>query len=258
VEYIALGRLLALSPGAGPKSRFARSVVRAFSASDVFCLLPQASGGGMSGAGNPSLLGISTKLMLARLALQLGVFTLFTALTVYVHAAPGFGFAGARHWRGLFGCMYATIALMFVRNIFRVVEYTQGYRGYLATHERFFYGFDFAPLILCFILFAGLNYGFWLGPSAHQRVPLFPIVPTHGAGAVSASPGAGSSAAANPPTGLKLITTPMTLYAARRAAGRHCKCCDAVRRAEASAVQGGGACCLACGCDYTVLQSVAH
>jgi hypothetical protein len=55
-----------------------------------------------------------------------------------------------------------------------------------------------------------------------------------------------------------LNITQMALHAAHRAAGRHCRCCDAVWRAEASAAQGGGACCLACDCGYTVLQSVAH
>ena len=44
----------------------------------------------------------------------------------------------------VFGALHATMVLVYIRNIFRIVEFSQGFYGYLATHEEFFYGFDFA------------------------------------------------------------------------------------------------------------------
>ncbi|KAJ9107644.1 hypothetical protein QFC21_001104 [Naganishia friedmannii] len=41
-----------------------------------------------------------------------------------------------------------------VRSIFRIAEYAQGYFGYLATHEGYFYCLDALPILLCIACFA--------------------------------------------------------------------------------------------------------
>jgi hypothetical protein len=43
--------------------------------------------------------------------------------------------------------------MLQIRCIFRFVEYTQGYDGYLASHEAFFYLLDALPLALAMLLF---------------------------------------------------------------------------------------------------------
>jgi hypothetical protein len=63
----------------------------------------------------------------------------------------------------------STIALQYIWNIFRVVEFAQGYAGHLATHEVYLYIFDFAPIYACFLFFTFMHYGFWLGPRAAAR-----------------------------------------------------------------------------------------
>jgi hypothetical protein len=43
-----------------------------------------------------------------------------------------------------------------IRSVFRTVELSQGYIGYLATHERFFLGLDTLPLwlgVTTFVIF---------------------------------------------------------------------------------------------------------
>lgn len=40
-----------------------------------------------------------------------------------------------------------------VRSFFRIAEYAQGYFGYLATHEGYFYALDALPIFLCIACF---------------------------------------------------------------------------------------------------------
>ena len=44
--------------------------------------------------------------------------------------------------------LYASSALILVRNIYRVVDVWQGYMGYLEKHETFFYAFDAALMLI--------------------------------------------------------------------------------------------------------------
>jgi hypothetical protein len=103
------------------------------------------------------------------LGAQLGFFFIFTCITVYTQTDEQFGYRGSKLFRGVFVALYATIALQFVRNVFRVIEFYYGYDGELATHELYLYIFDFAPIYACFLFFAFMHYGFWLGPDAAAR-----------------------------------------------------------------------------------------
>jgi hypothetical protein len=176
VDYICTGRLLAAAAaadadadadaphdttagGAGrasapsPRQRQsgARWVARLFTASDLLCLALQGAGGALCAA--PSTMQTGTRLLLVGLSLQLGFFTLYTAITVRVHRTK---FARDAAARPLFACLYATIALMYLRNVFRVVEFGTGYTGYLKTHEAFFYCLDCVPLWICFAVFTAM------------------------------------------------------------------------------------------------------
>ena len=44
--------------------------------------------------------------------------------------------------RSIVALLYASSALILVRNIYRCIEVWQGYTGYLQRHEAFFYVFD--------------------------------------------------------------------------------------------------------------------
>lgn len=66
----------------------------------------------------------------------------------------------------MFVGLYATTLLLHLRDIFRVVEFVQGFDGDLARNENMLYIFDFGPVYACFLLFTFLHPGFWLGPCA--------------------------------------------------------------------------------------------
>mmetsp|Transcript_28830 Transcript_28830/g.63520 ORF Transcript_28830/g.63520 Transcript_28830/m.63520 type:complete len:320 (-) Transcript_28830:905-1864(-) len=170
VEYVCLGKLLKLS-AAGRSSHLARWVAVLFTISDILCLALQGAGGGALSTADEASAELGRKLLLVGLFLQLFFFTLFTLLVIHVQRSERYGFRANARFYPVFWCLYSTIALMYVRNIFRVIEFAQGFRGYLATHEVFFYMFDFVPLFFCFVLFTVLHYGKYLGQSV-EELPL--------------------------------------------------------------------------------------
>lgn len=179
VEYITVAKLLALSAakqdnGDGKKSPAAilsKYVAWAFTASDVICCLLQGSGGALYV--NPETADLARLLLLIGLFAQLGFFSLFIGLLVYLQLSPRFGFRDEklRCARPVFVCLYTTTLLLHLRNIFRVIEFAQGFDGDLARQENMLYIFDFAPIFACFLLFTFMHYGFVLGPNgAAMRV----------------------------------------------------------------------------------------
>lgn len=42
------------------------------------------------------------------------------------------------------GCLYVVSALIVARSLVRIVEFTEGFQGYLISHEAFLYIFDAA------------------------------------------------------------------------------------------------------------------
>ncbi|KAG2425793.1 hypothetical protein HXX76_013418 [Chlamydomonas incerta] len=168
VDYIVVGRLVALGDAAA-LHRWIKPVYipRFFLASDVFTLMLQGAGGGLISSTDPKSRDMGRNLLLAGLFLQLGFFTAFTALTAWAQTNRGFGLrerskALIPRLGTVFACLYTTIALMYLRNIFRTVEFIMGYDGYLATHEAFFYGFDFVPIFGSVLIFCVWHFGYYM------------------------------------------------------------------------------------------------
>lgn len=171
VEYLCVAKLIGRSK-LGGKSRFARGVAWFMTVSEVICLGIQCAAGGPLTSKDEKQREIGGKMMLAGLSMQVGFFSIFTGIALYVQRRKVHGYNGNKRFRGLFATLYTTIVLFYIRNIFRIVEFGQGFFGYLATHEEFFYIFDFVPMFSILSLFAVFNYGFWLGPkaeAAHQE-----------------------------------------------------------------------------------------
>ena len=133
-----------------------------FTASDIFCLLLQGSGGGLSASVDASSRTLGKNLLLVGLAIQMFFFTIFLCITVYIHRCRAYNLMGNEQFRPIFIGLYSTIGLMYVRNVFRFIEFTQGHLGYLATHEAYFYIFDFALIFSCFLLYYFYHMGYYL------------------------------------------------------------------------------------------------
>jgi hypothetical protein len=191
VEYITMAKLLAISAAShGGDSRktpagvLSKYVAWAFTVSDIICCLLQGSGGALYV--DPAKADLARLLLLIGLFAQLAFFSLFIALLVYVQSSPRFGFREGklRRLRPVFVCLYASTLLLQLRNIFRVIEFEQGFEGELATQENMLYIFDFAPIYACFLLFTFMHFGFWLGPNAAAVQPQPDHEKQHSAGDV--------------------------------------------------------------------------
>jgi hypothetical protein len=120
--------------------------------SDIFAFLLQGSGGGLQSSENSRQLG--TSITLVGLYVQLFFFASFAGITIYIHKSREYhydieGVTNAKHT--LIRTLYITITLLFIRAIYRVVEYQTGYAGPVASAEWAFYVFDGLVIALCFL-----------------------------------------------------------------------------------------------------------
>lgn len=170
--YVLLGRfarhlkcdeLLLVSP---------RYITRIFITSDVVTFLVQAAGGGVSaGSTTVKMAKIGSRIFLAGLALQLLSYLIF--ITVYItflvrirtrrpevwNMDKELGTKWFSRWKTLAGAFMLSCIGILVRSIFRTIELGEGYAGYLATHEVYFYTLDTLPLFIAISIFVP----FWPG-----------------------------------------------------------------------------------------------
>ena len=143
---------------------------------------------------------LSRNLLIAGLALQLGFFSLFTIMTVYVHRKQKYNLGGVSALRNVWICLYSTIIILYIRSIYRLVEFVAGYHSAVATKQPYLYILDFLMIVFCVVLLSVFHYGLYLRKDAMP-----PPLP-----AVQAEQG-------------KLITTPAQLPLAGQAKGLQLK-----------------------------------
>ncbi|KAI4594951.1 hypothetical protein KJ359_007474 [Pestalotiopsis sp. 9143b] len=135
-------------------------VTRVFVISDVVSFTLQAGGGGIQAAGTLELFHIGEKIIIAGLFVQIVVFGFFMVTAVifqrrFAHSSAAAARSGGQrvNWRRHLAVLYTVSALILVRSIFRVIEYLQGNKGFLITHESFLYIFDAVLMALVMIIF---------------------------------------------------------------------------------------------------------
>eukprot|EP00727_Mastigamoeba_balamuthi_P001418 m51a1_g11273 hypothetical protein (327) ;mRNA; r:1413-2393 len=148
-----------------------------FFISDVVCFFLQMSGGGLQASGSKAGMTNGGYIVDAGLGAQLVFFGLFTRIGIYVCTSPRYQRSSndcckgswtpkedprprmtPRGRRNAFGCLFATIALLYIRNIYRFIEYVQGFDGYLASHEPFFFIFDTILIWIAFVVYTVWQY----------------------------------------------------------------------------------------------------
>lgn len=158
-----------------------KAVSYLFLASDVLCLMIQSIGAAVA-LGGDGVSGAATgrALLIVGLALQLAFFALFTLVAMRVDwvykrsVAKAAGqparvsvsetkqeqeevgavvLSKAGSVESAIFCLYSTIGLLSLRNVYRFVEFVQGFDGYLATNEWFFYVFDAVLILGAIVIF---------------------------------------------------------------------------------------------------------
>ena len=106
--------------------------------------------------------GVGTGMIIGGFALQIISFCCFVTLTFVSQRrleAPNFA-KGFHTWKSYITALYVIIVLFFIRNIFRLVEYAQGWNGYIFRHAAFAYVFDSTTMLLVCLILIVVHPGF--------------------------------------------------------------------------------------------------
>lgn len=157
--YMILGRLIRAVRAEHHSLIRVDWVTRIFVTGDVISFSLQAGGGGVQAAGTLELYNIGEKIIIAGLLVQIVIFGFFVIVSalfnVRLARAPTISSErGHVPWKRHMIMLYAASGLILVRSIFRVVEYLQGNKGYLISHEIFLYVFDAILMAAVMLLFA--------------------------------------------------------------------------------------------------------
>ena len=128
-------------------------------------------GGGIQATGGDvASLNKGAHITVAGLFIQLLFFGLFVVVHVNFHSRlrgrPTTRSLSGIQWEKHMFVLFAASLLVMIRSIFRVVEYLQGFDGYLLSHEVYLYIFD---ALLMFFMMALFN---WIHPAeilSHQH-----------------------------------------------------------------------------------------
>ncbi|KAB5590798.1 hypothetical protein CTheo_5760 [Ceratobasidium theobromae] len=139
-----------------------RIITKLFLTSDIITLLIQAGGGSMASSASTGKLG--TKIFLVGLIIQLISFIVYMIVFfVFLYRMkinrssecflPRNTSEFFSHWTALAGALVISCIGILIRSAFRTVENAQGFHGYLATHEVYFYTLDTLPLFIAILVF---------------------------------------------------------------------------------------------------------
>lgn len=170
IEYVLFGRLMH-AVGDQYSLLKPKLVAWVFIISDVISFFIQAGGAGMliSGSKDAQSAQTAENILLGGLGVNLASFAIF-CLLIFVFdyrtrkSPPAFpsGSLCEKGWRQFLYAIYISSFLVLIRQIYRVVEFSQGFVGYLAVHEVYFYIFDtimiFAAGVIFIICFPGNGY----------------------------------------------------------------------------------------------------
>ncbi|KAJ2377704.1 hypothetical protein IW150_001228 [Coemansia sp. RSA 2607] len=140
-------------------------ITRGFFISDVFSFLLQSAGGGMMAT--ESMAKTGKYICIFGLAVQLLFLTAFTWITILImkdrryKVLPGPHDADGRSAKQrLFVVVIVTTVLIFVRSIYRLIEFVDGYGGKIYGAEWAFYVFDMAMILSIFLIYIVVYVGY--------------------------------------------------------------------------------------------------
>ncbi|PYH91849.1 RTA1 like protein [Aspergillus ellipticus CBS 707.79] len=144
--YMTLGRIIRMLHAEQSSVIGLRWLTQIFVTGDVLSFLMQASGAGLmvSNSNDPTT---GEHIIVGGLFVQIIFFGFFIITAVIFQSRlsktpTSESVEMSKVWRRHMTALYVSSTLIFIRSIVRVVEYLQGYSGYLMKHEAFIYIFD--------------------------------------------------------------------------------------------------------------------
>ena len=166
VNYITLGKVVNLVKMRYPDRRLPvkpKLVIWGFFAMEITALACQGAGAGLS----VSTKGVSN-INSGRILLLIGLVALvvlilcYLTTAIYVNLSPRYAIKSSPSMRKLFPVLYTCTSLLLIRNIFRLIEFGQGFEGAIASQEKFFYGFDALMIIIILAINTIFHFGLYL------------------------------------------------------------------------------------------------
>ncbi|KAF6825716.1 RTA1 domain protein [Colletotrichum musicola] len=164
--YMILGRIILLTDGESHALIRRKWLTKIFVTGDVISLLLQSGGGGMMAGAGPTnnFMEIGEKTIIVGLFVQLIVFGFFIVTAALFHRRMALMPTAKSHqpeirWKKYLLTLYVTSVLIWVRSMFRVIEYLEGNKGHLMTTEVYIFIFD---ATLMFLVMVWMN---WFHPS---------------------------------------------------------------------------------------------
>ncbi|KAI9860101.1 MAG: hypothetical protein M1824_003339 [Vezdaea acicularis] len=156
--YMSLGHIILSVDGESVSLIRKKWLTKVFVCGDVLSFLVQAAGGGVLAGGTAKAATNGQRLILLGLFLQVIFFGLFVLVAVVFHirlrkAPTNKSLDPNAPWRRRLIVLYVASALIMVRSVVRIIEYIQGNRGNILTHEVFLYLFDSVLMLAVMVLF---------------------------------------------------------------------------------------------------------
>ncbi|CZT05998.1 related to YER185w, Rta1p [Rhynchosporium graminicola] len=176
--YVCLTRIVGWAGDAGldlsTRSVLLRKkvVLWTFITIDVFCTILQITGAGMIGGATSNGKDPSTanNILLAGLAIQTAAYFLYLLLLSFVIVAiyRDRDMALKLNKSPFLLMLAAASILIFIRTVFRLAETSQGVFGHLSSHEAYFGGLEFAPVVIAVLILAVWFPSRW--PATSRRI----------------------------------------------------------------------------------------
>ncbi|KAH6953919.1 RTA1 like protein-domain-containing protein [Ilyonectria sp. MPI-CAGE-AT-0026] len=159
--YMELSRIIILADGENHALIKKKWLTKIFVVGDVISFFVQGGGGGIQSSGTESSLNTGKYIIVAGLFVQILFFGCFIAVAVHFYLAmkkvPTSRAQSNTPWRKHLMALFIASALIMVRSLFRVIEYLQGFSGYLLSHEIYLYIFDAVLMLVVMALFNVLH-----------------------------------------------------------------------------------------------------
>lgn len=144
---------------------------------DVICFWAQGQGGGLQAIGKPLFTTLGRWIVVGGLILQVLIFSFFIVVAWKFHVrivrAPTVQSADPSvQWKKHMRTLYICSGLILIRNLVRMIEYLEGYDGWVISHEVMLFIFDSVPMLLVFVVFAVWHPSDYLINSARHSVLL--------------------------------------------------------------------------------------
>ncbi|KAF3001073.1 hypothetical protein E8E14_001096 [Neopestalotiopsis sp. 37M] len=158
--YVTLGRLKERVL-AQPRRRCSPTTF--FVLTDIIAFCTQIGGGLVQVTGDVKIMQIGDRVVLGGLAFQLGVMAIYLALVVrFYRQATHAVVAGDAPWKRHVIALAVCVVMVWVRNLVKLIEFAQGFYGFVSQHEAMLYVFDAALMLGVMIIFLVLHPGMLL------------------------------------------------------------------------------------------------